>query len=726
MKRLFLVTFLLGLFCTHAKASHLMGGELRYESDGSNYYIYLTLYRDCSGAALPTAAVINISSANASYGVAYTLQKVSENDATPQCASTVNQCSNPNATLPGFTVGLYKGVITLPSAASDWIISYSASARTSMVNINGGNLYLEAKLNNMNGYNSNPYTPGLPPLVMNLSSNTAPLYTIDPEGDSLVFTRIAPQVAQNTSVTYTTGYSATAPFGSGGTYTLSGTAYVGAGVEEFVTLDANVMGKHSLAYRVDEYRNGVFVGSHIRDFAVMVLPGGAPYSYPTFSSGKIIVNTCPGRSDTADFSYIDPVSTDSVFITIDTPALTGWTFSRQTLNGSPFASGSVNWVAPSSLNPLTLPYFFITVNVYDDACPRSATKYPVLVKTGACSPDSVWPGDANNDKVVNLLDPLAIAVTYGNNGPTRPNATNSWVGQYAPDWAANIPATSTNQKYTDCDGNGTIGLSDLVPVASNWGLTHPKGGTQNKTTGVPDLYFDVNGLQFIPGQTVSVPIMLGSSAQSMDDLYGLASRIALTIDGGLPTSQATITTATSWLGTAANTLTFNKDLDNGTIDWAYARIDHQSAGSQHGQIATLTFTVPANAKYGDVISFKFMSPMMIDKDGKHINDYNANDATAAVGIVQSVAGISGAIDNITVVPNPSSNNAMLQVSLNKAQQLNVIVTDITGKQVWSGAQQMDKGNGMIALPAANIASGVYMVMVADADGIVTTLKWIKQ
>lgn len=722
MKRLFYVTFLLGLFCTQAKASHLMGGELRYESDGSNYYIYLTLYRDCSGIALPTAAVVNISSANASYGVSHTLQKVSETDVTPPCAGYANQCTNPNATLPGFRVGLYKGVVTLPSAAADWVFSYNAGARTSMTNINGGNLYLEAKLNNMNGYNSNPYTPAQPPMIINLSANTAPLYTLDPDGDSVVFTRIAPMVAANTSASYATGFSPTSPFGSGGTYTLSGN-----GKDESVTLDAVLLGKHALAYRVDEYRNGVRIGSYIRDFAVMALSGGSSYSYPTLRSGaKIEVFTCPGSADTANFSFYDPVSTDSVFITIDTPALAGWNFNGFVQNASPFASGRVAWTAPANLNPLTTPFFFITLNVYDDACPRAATKYPILVKTRACSADSVWPGDANNDNVVNLLDPLAIAVTYGNTGPARPNASNSWTPQYAADWAANIPSTATNQKYTDCDGNGTIGLSDLVPVASNWALTHPKGGTHNKTTGVPDLYFDVNGLQFVAGQTVSVPIMLGSNAQPMDDLYGLASRIAITIDGALPTSQATVTTATSWVGTAANTLTFNKDIDKGTIDWAYARIDHQSTGSQYGQIATLTFTVPANAKYGDVILLQFMSPTLIDKDGKTINDYNANDATAAVGIVQSVAGVNGAIGNITIVPNPSGNNAMLQVSLNKTQQLNVTVTDITGKQVWSGVQQMDKGNGIIALPATNMASGVYMVMVTDADGNATTLKWIKQ
>lgn len=722
MKKLLYLTLLLGLLTTSASASHLMGGELRYESDGTSYTVYLKLYRDCSGVTLPVTAALNYSSVSSSVNTSIAMQRISLEDASPQCAF-VNQCLNPSATLPGFQVATYRVVLTLPNTASDWVFSFNAGARTAMNNItSSANLYLEAKLDNTNGYNSNPFTPGEPPLLLPTNNTiNAPLYTIDPDGDSVVFTRIAPMIAANTSVTYSAGgYSATAPFGSGGTYTLSGN-----GVNESIALKSTTMGKFALAYNVSEYRNGTFIGSHIRDFAVLSLAGGSAFTYPTLTNNlRMQVYTCPGSQDTSDFSFVDPTSTDSVFIKIDTPALSGWNFKTFVQNAKPFASGQVSWTAPSNLNPLTLPYFFITVNVYDNGCPRAATKYPVLVKTRACSADSVWPGDANNDNVVNLLDPLAIALAYNSTGPVRPNATNNWVRQYAPDWSGNIGLTTVNKKYADCDGNGTVGASDLVPVAANWGQTHPKDGPRNKTTGLPDLYFDISGILFQAGGTVSVPIMFGSTADPMDDLYGLASRISVTVDGAVPSAQATITTATTWVGTASNTLTFNKDLDNGTIDWALARTDQQSAGSNQGQIAMLNFTVPSSAKYGDIVSFKFMSPTVIDKDGKVITDYNAVDATGQVGIPESIAGVSGGIAKIDVVPNPSGKQASLQLTLNKAQSLTITVTDITGKQVWTANQDFNKGHGAVALPASTLANGMYMINVTGED-VSTTLKWMK-
>lgn len=718
MKKLLLFALLLGVLTPTAYASHLMGGELRYEWNGSNYTILLTLYGDCAGAALPPTASVNIRSVANNLNFSQTMQQISLEDASPQCAYA-NQCTSPNATLPGFKIATYRTFTALPSTSSDWVFSVSMSARTTMNNVGGGNLYLEAKLNNANGENSNSYTPGQPPLLIaNNNTITAPLYTLDPDGDSVVFTRIAPLLAANTSISYNSGFSATAPFGSSGTYTLTGN-----GVNETLTMKATLMGKYALAYRVDEFRNGVFIGSYVRDFGVMSLAGGGPYSYPTLAFGNMQVNTCPGSVDSVAFGFVDPSTSDSVFIEIDTPAISGWNFATYVLNGAPTSLGSVSWIAPSNLNPSTMPYFFITVSVYDDDCPRAATKYPILVRTGVCNADSVWPGDANSDKVVNLLDPLAVALSYNSTGPVRTNASNNWVAQSAQDWNSNIPLTTTDKKHADCNGDGTVNITDLSPIVINWGLTHPKEGNRNKTTGVPDMFFDVNGVVFAPGATVSVPVKLGTTAQPMTDFYGLGTRVAVTINGSEPNTQATIGTTTSWLGNATNTLNFNKDISNGTIDWAYARIDHQNANG-NGTIAVLTFEVPANAQPGEVINFQFMTPTMVDKDGKTITDYNAVDGSAIVAFPQSVKGVSTDAA-IAVVPNPSGNQANLQLSVTQAQSLQVVVTDITGKQVWQTNSNIDKGANSIALPASTLANGVYMINV-KGEGVNSTLKWIKQ
>jgi hypothetical protein len=90
---------------------------------------------------------------------------------------------------------------------------------------------------------------------------------------------------------------------------------------------------------------------------------------------------------------------------------------------------------------------------------------------GAC--DLVWPGDVGNDGIVNQMDQWAIGLSFGRTGPVRPNASIEWFGQPAIDW----PTTTTfayefNDKFTDCNGDGTISPEDIDVVLYNWGKTH--------------------------------------------------------------------------------------------------------------------------------------------------------------------------------------------------------------------------------------------------------------
>jgi len=60
MKYINCLLAILLLSTIQAGASHLMGGELSYAYNGSNYVVTLHLYRDCSGIQLPGSATITI------------------------------------------------------------------------------------------------------------------------------------------------------------------------------------------------------------------------------------------------------------------------------------------------------------------------------------------------------------------------------------------------------------------------------------------------------------------------------------------------------------------------------------------------------------------------------------------------------------------------------------------------------------------------------------------
>ncbi|MEZ5018379.1 MAG: T9SS type A sorting domain-containing protein [Flavipsychrobacter sp.] len=725
MKKALYTLLLLAFFAPYANASHLAGGELRYEYNGTNYTVFLTLYGDCTGVNMPTFVIVDVASASKSLSAQLTLPQTALEIVTPPCPTAPTKCHSSSSVIPGYRVAKYKATINIPNVlAADWKFSVSLSARNTSNNLaSGGNLYLEATLNNVNGHNSTPYIPNTPSFYITTSTTptVVPLQTIDPDGDSIVYDRVAPKLSATSNATYSAGgFSPTNPFGANGLYSINA-------ANQTYSVRGGMQGFFAMAFKVREYRNGNLIGSYIRDFGIAVLAASSNnvITYPMISaSSTTTVYSCPSSMDTAYTWFIDPTSTDTVFVEVDTPVIAGWTFNNSTMAGSPTGSATVWWSAPANLNPLNLPFFYIDLKVKDNGCPMTGfATYAILVKTRQCSADSVWPGDANSDNVVNLLDPLAVALSYNSIGPSRPNASNNWVAQYAPDWGSNIPLTSVNRKHADCNGDSIVNLSDLAPIVANYGLTHPKGNSANKITGAPEIFFDLSSTPLVAGFNVSVPIKMGTSGNQMKDIYGFAARVKLVTS--VPLSPIAINTATSWMGNSTNTLNFNKDISNTVVDWAYARIDHQNV-SGDGTIATVDFTIPTSVIGGESIVFSFENPILIDKDGKPITLYNMSDTTGIIQIQQSVANVAGAVSNAYVVPNPSGNTASLHLQLAEQDELVVNVVDVTGKLIWTESRMVDAGNNQIALPATQIASGVYFIHIQGAGGHDYKVKWVKQ
>lgn len=85
----------------------------------------------------------------------------------------------------------------------------------------------------------------------------------------------------------------------------------------------------------------------------------------------------------------------------------------------------------------------------------------------------VWPGDANNDGVVNINDVSSVALYlgYGSQKPNfrafqRLNASTNWFGQTCLAW------DSLAVTFADCDGDGEVTINDMLVIPLNFGKTH--------------------------------------------------------------------------------------------------------------------------------------------------------------------------------------------------------------------------------------------------------------
>jgi hypothetical protein len=78
----------------------------------------------------------------------------------------------------------------------------------------------------------------------------------------------------------------------------------------------------------------------------------------------------------------------------------------------------------------------------------------------------VWPGDTNNEGVVNQADILPLGLFWGSSGPPRANASIQWIAQSASPW------TPENAAYVDANGDGVVNQADVLPIGFNWGQIH--------------------------------------------------------------------------------------------------------------------------------------------------------------------------------------------------------------------------------------------------------------
>lgn len=271
---------------TTAKADHCAGGEVIYEwiSD-STYRFFFKFYRDCNGIAeyaTQDLCCFNTCT-NSSFNVTMqkwtgTIPPYNQPNGTPLtagCSGYPTKCQQPSSPIPGYQEFWYSTIITLPLQCNFWRFTVSVSARNVSTNVSGGYLYLETTFNNMAAQgNSSPYFSVKP--IPYCCINQAYTYNngaVDPNGDSLVTEVMTPRTGANcvtapTNLTYnaaTPAYSIpNNPIQTNNSFT------VGASTGQ-LSFTPTLLGNPTLTVRVKEYRNGVLIGSIIRDIQVQIL-----------------------------------------------------------------------------------------------------------------------------------------------------------------------------------------------------------------------------------------------------------------------------------------------------------------------------------------------------------------------------------------------------------------------------------------------------------------------
>jgi hypothetical protein len=376
-----LATSLLGLTALlanqEAQATHAAGADLTYSwISGNSYEVTATFYRDCAGVDAPSQVQIDINSPSCQYSNAVFINRITPTgqEITFPCLSATTTCNGGSS--PGIQQYVYRGTVQLPAACSDYVLSYAVLARNCAINTivqpvpcNSGTsnaaIYVEARLNNIAvSNNSSPLFSNVPLAFVCLQQGfTYNHGVVDPDGDSLAYELVAPKTSATTDVNFLAGYNATNPISTAGGFNINSNN----GDLNFtpVALEVGIV-----AVRVNEYRNGVLIGSVIRD--MQIYTRGCNNTLPTASgidnTNNFTANVCPGSPLCFDIFTADADQNQSVTITWNN-AIANATFSSDNANRP---RGTFCWT-PTINDVRPQPYTF-TVTVRDNACPLNGVQ----------------------------------------------------------------------------------------------------------------------------------------------------------------------------------------------------------------------------------------------------------------------------------------------------------------------------------------------------------------
>lgn len=202
-------------------------------------------------------------------------------------------CTDTASKIPGKREWWYTDTVMLPARCSDWKFSINQSKRSTQNNYTGGNFYIETHFNNqLSLQNSSPaFTiPDVTYLCLN-QPFTYKSYAVDTDGDSLVYKLKQTRIANSGACPYsdtTQGIKQSSPVinfrkVNGNPFQTNNTFNIDTSNGE-IKFTTSQVGSNQMTLLIEEYRNGVLIGSVLRDVQFEVL------SCSTIGPGPIITS----------------------------------------------------------------------------------------------------------------------------------------------------------------------------------------------------------------------------------------------------------------------------------------------------------------------------------------------------------------------------------------------------------------------------------------------------
>jgi hypothetical protein len=337
----------------------------------------------------------------------------------------------------------------------------------------------------------------------------------------------------------------------------------------------------------------------------------------------------------------------------------------------------------------------------------------------------VWPGDTNNDGIVNQADILRIGLYWNFTGPARQNASINWTGQPATAWS---PQAST---YADANGNGVVNQADVLPIGLNWGQSHSVSTQSLKSmVSLPKLSSpNAAGLQINivgeanPGEDFWVEIL----ASDVTNLFGVSFEFVYS-----PTDNIDTVSVVEPGILMGNDLVFIFDaIASGRIGIGISRKAGQGGVSGSGIVARIMMRMSSNTVVGqDTTEVCLENVEANDPDG-NATPFDTSNVVCATVITDVQAAEINIPDTFSLrhnYPNPFNPETNIHYGLPEAADVTLQVFNIRGQLVRTLVEEFKSAgfytvrwDGKDAV-GISVPSGPYFYRIKAGDKFVQTSK----
>ncbi|MEM6320303.1 MAG: Ig-like domain-containing protein [Bacteroidota bacterium] len=355
-----------------------------------------------------------------------------------------------------------------------------------------------------------------------------------------------------------------------------------------------------------------------------------------------------------------------------------------------------------------------------------------------CSNDCVFPGDLNNDGIVNSTDLLPLGLHIGTKGPARNDQSTNFKAREADAWNMSFVEEDNpvNLKHYDANGDGVITEQDAEPIIANYGAVRQlvpsalpalSKGISITPNRVSPSTSDIPVGQPIPaGSRVEFAINLGDEDAQELDLYGFTFPFKLSGKSFIDESSFAVTfNDDSWAALNAPTIDLAQNVSEENsneiaFDLAFTRTSGKPV-SGIGPVATVSFVV-----IGDVVGFKLPDNIAtlniqigdgyaIDGQGKYY-EYDAAQEIELPVTFERVEEEELRPSSVVVFPNPVSDQLSVHLNSFNYEVKHISLFNMTGQEVFRSVPLATK---QYPISVANLAEGLYILSVQTDGGTIS-------